>query len=80
MDEGLIQIQAMAARIACLQMTAQHLKALHDSVEHASCRPTRSQWDRKAAAHADSFRLLQIWQMPRTWHRCSAAAPNPYTT
>lgn len=39
-DEGLIQIQAMAARIACLQMTALHLKALHDSVDHASCLPT----------------------------------------
>ena len=32
MDDGLIQVQAMAARIACLRMTAQHLKALHDSV------------------------------------------------
>jgi DNA-binding FadR family transcriptional regulator len=58
MDEGLIQVQAMVTRIACLRMTAQHLKALHDSVEHASCLPARSQWDRKAAAHAEIFRLL----------------------
>jgi len=26
MDEGLIQVQAMAARTACLRMTAQHLR------------------------------------------------------
>jgi DNA-binding FadR family transcriptional regulator len=58
MDEELIQAQAAAARIACLRMTARHLKALHDSVEHASRLPARSQWDRKAAAHADIFRLL----------------------
>ena len=58
MDEGLIQIHAMAARIACLRMTAQHLKVLHDSVEHASCLPARSHWDRKAAAHAEIFLLL----------------------
>ena len=58
MDEGLIQVQAMAVRVACLRMTAQQLKALHDSVEFASCLPARSQWDRKAAAHAEIFRLL----------------------
>ncbi len=50
MDEGLIQVQAMATRIACLRMTARHLKALHDSIECASCLPGRSQWDRKVAA------------------------------
>jgi DNA-binding GntR family transcriptional regulator len=58
MDEGLIQVQAMAARVACLRMTAQHLKALQDSVEYASCLPARSQWDRKAAAHAEILPLL----------------------
>ncbi len=58
MDEGLIQVQAMATRIACLRMTAQHLKALHDSVEQACRLPARSQWDRKAAAHAEIFHLL----------------------
>jgi GntR family transcriptional regulator, transcriptional repressor for pyruvate dehydrogenase complex len=58
MDEGLIQIHAMAARIACLRMTEQHLKALRDSVEYAACLPARSQWDRKAAAHAEIFGLL----------------------
>jgi hypothetical protein len=39
MDEGLLQVQAMATRIACLRMTARHLKALHDSVDQASRLP-----------------------------------------
>lgn len=58
MDDGLIQIQAMATHAACLRMTAQHLKVLHDSVEQAFGLPARSHWDRKAAAHAEIFRLL----------------------
>jgi len=66
MDEGLIQVQAMAARIACLRMTAQRLKALHDSVEHACCLPARSQWDRKAAAKKSTDRMA----LPKT---CSSA-------
>ena len=39
-------------------MTATHLKALHDIVDHASCLPARSEWERKAAAHAKIFGLL----------------------
>jgi GntR family transcriptional regulator, transcriptional repressor for pyruvate dehydrogenase complex len=58
MEEGMIQVQAMAARIACARMTAPHLSALHDSVEHAFCLTARSQWERKAAAHAEIFDLL----------------------
>jgi DNA-binding FadR family transcriptional regulator len=58
MDERLIQMQAMATRIACLRITAQHLKALGDSVEQAACLPARSAWDRKAAAHAEIYHLL----------------------
>jgi DNA-binding GntR family transcriptional regulator len=58
MEEGMIQAQAMAARIACARMTMLHLTALHDSVERACCLAGRSQWDRKAAAHAEIFRLL----------------------
>jgi hypothetical protein len=58
MDKGLIQIQATATRAACLRMTAQHLKALHDSVEQASRLPARPQWDSKAAAHAEIFTRL----------------------
>ena len=57
MDERLIQVQA-ATCIACLRMTATHLKALHDIVDHASCLPARSEWERKAAAHAKIFGLL----------------------
>lgn len=58
MDAGLIYAQAMATRAACLRMTAKDLKAVHDSVEHASCLPARSRWDSKAAAHAEIFSLL----------------------
>lgn len=58
MDTGLIYAQAMATRSACLQMTAKDLKAMHSSIEHASCLPARSRWDSKAAAHAEIFSLL----------------------
>jgi GntR family transcriptional regulator, transcriptional repressor for pyruvate dehydrogenase complex len=58
MNEGLIQAQAMATRAACARLTTQHLKALHDSVERASCLHSRSQWDRKAVAHTEIFNLL----------------------
>ena len=54
----MIQAQAMAARIACARMTIPHLTELHDSVERACCLAARSQWDRKAAAHAEIFSLL----------------------
>jgi DNA-binding GntR family transcriptional regulator len=57
MEEGMIQLLAMAARVACARMTTQHLTALRDSVEQASCL-ARSQWERKAAAHAEFFTLL----------------------
>jgi GntR family transcriptional repressor for pyruvate dehydrogenase complex len=56
--EEMIQAQATATRIACARMTTLHLRALHDSVERASCLLARSQWDRKAAAHAEIFSLL----------------------
>ena len=58
MEEGMIQAQAMAARIACARMTMRHLTELHDSVERACCLAARSQWDRKASAHAEIFSLL----------------------
>ena len=58
MEEGMIQAQAMAARLACARMTMLHLTELHDSVERACCLAARSQWDRKAAAHAEIFSLL----------------------
>lgn len=49
---------AMTARVACDQMTAPAMKLLLDSVEHASSLPTTPGWERKAAAHAEFFRLL----------------------
>ena len=54
----MIQEHAMAARIACARMTILHLTELHDSVERACRLATGSQWDRKAAAHAEFFGLL----------------------
>ncbi len=56
--EELTVMQALAARIACEQMTAPAMKILLDSVERASSLPTRPGWQRKAAAHAEFFRLL----------------------
>jgi GntR family transcriptional regulator, transcriptional repressor for pyruvate dehydrogenase complex len=58
MDEGLIRSQALATRIACVRMTARHLRALQDSVEQASGLLARLEWDQKAAAHARIFSLL----------------------
>ncbi len=58
MDERLIQLQAMATGVACRRMTPRQLRALHDTIGHANCLPARSQWDRKAAAHAEIFGLL----------------------
>jgi len=39
-------------------MTMLHLTELHDSVEQACGLTGRSQWDRKATAHAEIFGLL----------------------
>jgi len=54
----MIQAQAMAACLACARMTMVHLTELHDSVERARGLAGRSQWGRKAAAHAEIFSLL----------------------
>ncbi len=56
--EGLISVQVMTARIACRWMTARHLEAVSDSVDQAARLRARSQWERKAAAHAEIFNLL----------------------
>lgn len=58
MDEGLIQVRAMATRAACVRMTTARLRTLHDSVQHASCLRDRSPWDRRAGPHAEIFVLL----------------------
>jgi DNA-binding FadR family transcriptional regulator len=51
-EDELIRVCALAARVACQRMTPRHLKALGDSVEQACGMSTRYCWDRKAAAHA----------------------------
>jgi DNA-binding GntR family transcriptional regulator len=58
MDDELIRVCALAARVACQRMTPPHLKALRDSVEQACCLPARFCWDRKATAHAEIVNLL----------------------
>lgn len=57
-EDTLISLQSAAMRIACQRMTAQHLNALHASVEQASSLPARPDWGRKATAHAELFNLL----------------------
>jgi GntR family transcriptional repressor for pyruvate dehydrogenase complex len=58
MEEVMIEAQATAARTACKRMTALDLSALHDSVQRACCLAGRSEWHRKAAAHAEFLSLL----------------------
>ncbi len=58
MDDELIRVCAVAARAACRRMTPRYLRALHDSVEQACCLPSRFDWDRKAASHAEIVNLL----------------------
>ena len=57
-EDTLISLQSAAMRIACQRMTAQHLNALHASVEQASSLSARPDWGRKATAHAELFNLL----------------------
>jgi DNA-binding GntR family transcriptional regulator len=57
-DDELILWCALATRAACLRMTAQHVKALEDSVAQVRCLPARFAWDRKATAHAQILNLL----------------------
>jgi len=54
----MISLLSAATRIACRQMTPQHLNALHASVEQASCLSARHDWERKATAHAELFTIL----------------------
>jgi DNA-binding GntR family transcriptional regulator len=58
MEEGMIQAQVMGARLAGARMTARQLGVLQDSVERACGLAGGSEWDRKAAAHAEIFGLL----------------------
>jgi DNA-binding FadR family transcriptional regulator len=56
--EDLIHRNGRAARLACEHMTWPALNAVRDTVAWASSLPARPNWDRKAAAHAELFRLL----------------------
>lgn len=54
----LIEVQTLAARVACEQMTGPALKAVRDSVQRASGLPARPGWEHKATVHAEIFYLL----------------------
>lgn len=54
----MIRAQVMGARLAGARMTARQLGVLQDSVERACGLAGGSEWDRKAAAHAEIFGLL----------------------
>ena len=54
----MISVVSAATRIACRQMTSQHLDALQASLEQASGLPARPDWGRKATAHAELFNVL----------------------
>jgi DNA-binding GntR family transcriptional regulator len=57
-EDAVISVLSAATRIACSQMTAQHLDTLHASLEQASGLPARPDWGRKATAHAELFDVL----------------------
>jgi DNA-binding GntR family transcriptional regulator len=57
-EDAMISLLSAATRIACTQMTPQHLNDLHASVEQASCLSARHDWERKATAHAELFTML----------------------
>src|ERR1700761_298642 len=58
MDDELIRVCALAARVACRRMTPRYLKAVNDSVERACCLPRGIDWDREGTAHAEIIDLL----------------------
>jgi WhiB family transcriptional regulator, redox-sensing transcriptional regulator len=56
--DELVRAQTAVVRLAAERMTGPMLEVLLDNVERASGLPTKPEWERKAAAHADIFRLL----------------------
>ena len=54
----MISLLSAATRIACGQMTPEHLNALYASVARASCLSARHDWERKVTAHAELFTML----------------------
>src|ERR1700733_11857079 len=57
-QDAMISLLTAATRIACGQMTPQHLSARDASVERASCLSARYDWERKVTAHAELFTML----------------------
>ena len=57
-EDAAISVVSAATRIACRQMTLQHLDVLQASLEQASGLSARPDWERKATAHAELFTLL----------------------
>jgi hypothetical protein len=57
-EDAVIAVVSAATRIACRQMTMQHLDALQASLEQASGLPARPDWGHKATAHAKLFNML----------------------
>ncbi len=58
MDDELIRVAGLAARVACRRMTAGYLRALSGSIEQVCCLPATFGWDRKATAYAEIVNLL----------------------
>jgi GntR family transcriptional regulator, transcriptional repressor for pyruvate dehydrogenase complex len=58
MNEELIQILALVARIACGAVTSSGRAALQASLDQACSIPPSFGWERKAAAHAEFFTAL----------------------
>lgn len=58
MNDELIQVLAMATRIACTAITGPGQAALHTSLDQACDTPAGFGWDRKAAAHAGFLTAL----------------------
>jgi len=58
MDDELIRVAGLAARVACQRMTPRYLKALSDSIEQVCGLPATFAWDRKATAYAQIVNLL----------------------
>jgi hypothetical protein len=58
MDEQTIGLLADAARTACARMTAQHVGTLLSSLEQERGLLRELPWDRKATAHAETFKLV----------------------
>jgi DNA-binding GntR family transcriptional regulator len=58
MYDGLVPALATAVRLTCPHLSAQNLQAIGTQVEQGSRLPRKPGWERRAAAHAQLYRLL----------------------